>query len=143
MRELPKFGFLTSGVGFEGMKVIMLQKPYIIASVFEVKKSNVELIDDFCEEMAQGRCPIAKVREYSIFLKMFSSLEPCNDPEFQQKILHEMADFVYNERIMKNPGQFNRYDLSGKTLNERLQESRERESAKEVRLRPRRKRIED
>lgn len=143
MRDLPKYGFLTSGVGFDGLKVIMLQKPYLIANIFEVNKNNVELIDTFCEEMAQGRCPVAKVREYSIFLKVFSSLEPCNNQEYQREILQEMAEFVYNERVMKKPGQFNRYDLSGKSLNERLQEQREREAVKEVKLRLRRKRIEE
>lgn len=110
MKELPKYGFLTSGVGFEGIKVIMLERPYLIASIYEVSTNDTERVEQMMEDMVQERYPIAKVKGYSIFLKMYSSLEPCGNPEFQQNILNEMADFVLTERVQKKLGQFRKYD---------------------------------
>lgn len=106
MRELPKYAFLTNSVGFTGMKVICLEHPYIIASIYEVNKNRPDLVDGYLEDIAQERYPIAKVKGYTIFLKVFTSLEPCNNQESQQDVLNEMAQFVLTERITKNPGQF-------------------------------------
>lgn len=106
MKELPKYAFLTNSVGFTGMKVISLEHPYIIASIYEVNKNRPDLVDGYIEDMVQGRYPIAKVKGYTIFLKMFTSLEPNNNSSFQQEILNEMANFVLEERIQKKPGQF-------------------------------------
>lgn len=106
MKELPKYAFLTNSVGFTGMKVISLEHPYIIASIFEVNKNLPERVSDYIDDMVQGRYPIAKVKGYTMFLKMFTSLEPCSNSELQQATLNEMAQFVLNERIAKKPGQF-------------------------------------
>lgn len=106
MKELPKYAFLTNSVGFTGMKVIQLERPYMIASIYEVNKNRPDLVDEFLEDMVQGRYPIAKVKGYTIFLKMFTSLEPNNNWQLQQETLHEMADFVLSERIEKKLGQF-------------------------------------
>lgn len=106
MRELPKYAFLTNSVGFVGVKVISLEKPYIIASIIELKPNDTDKIEELLSAKAQGRYPVAKVKGYTIFLKMFTSLEPCNNADFQQAILDEMAQFVLSERIEKKPGQF-------------------------------------
>lgn len=110
MKELPKYGFLTSGPGFEGIKVIQLERPYLIASIYEVKTHDAERVDSLLEDMAQGRYPISKVKGFTVFLKMYSSLEPNSNREFQQAVLNEMADFVLTERIQVKPGQFRTYD---------------------------------
>lgn len=110
MKELPKYGFLTSGPGFEGIKVIQLERPYLIASIYEVKTHDAERVDSLLEDMAQGRYPISKVKGFTVFLKMYSSLEPNSNREFQQAVLNEMADFVLTERIQIKPGQFRTYD---------------------------------
>lgn len=132
MRELPKYAFLTNPNEFEGMKVIMLEYPYIIASIFEVKQHEVERISMFVEDKAQGRCPIGKCNGYSVFLKMFTSLEPCGNTDFQQTILDEMAKFVLEERVMRKIGQFKGCDEANRTIKEAIHERDER-----VRLRPR------
>lgn len=106
MKELPKYAFLTNSVGFRGMKVISLEYPYIIASIYEVNKNRPDLVDGYLEDMAQGRYPIAKVKGYSVFLKVYTSLEPCRDNPYMQAVLNEMAQFVLAERIEKKPGQF-------------------------------------
>lgn len=108
MKRLPKYAFLTSSVGFAGMKIISLNRPYFIANIYEVNKNRQDLIDEHLEDMAQCRFPSAKVRGYTIFLKMYTSLEPSDSADFgkQMKILQEMADFVLTERIEKKPGQF-------------------------------------
>ena len=106
MKELPKYAFLTNSVGFTGMKVISLTYPFIVASIYEVNKNRPDLVDGYIEDMAQERYPIAKVKGYSIFLKVFTSLESCNNQELQQAVLNEMAQFVLTERIEKKPGQF-------------------------------------
>ena len=110
MKELPKYGFLTSGPGFEGIKVIQLERPYLIASIYEVKTHDAERVDSLLEDMAQGRYPISKVKGFTVFLKVYSSLEPNSNREFQQAVLNEMADFVLTERIQVKPGQFRTYD---------------------------------
>lgn len=112
MKQLPKYAFLTHTVGFSGMKVIMLEPPYIIANLYEVNKNQHELISAFMDDMVQGRFPLAKVKGYTVFLKMFTSLEPCNDQEYQSEILKEMAEFVLTDRIEQKPGQFMRYQDS-------------------------------
>lgn len=106
MRDLPKYAFLTNSVGFIGMKVISLERPYIIASLVEVGKNQHERVSEYLEDMAQDRYPLAKVKGYTIFLKMFTSLESCNNFDLQKATLREMADFVLTERIEKKPGQF-------------------------------------
>ena len=106
MRELPKYALLTDTVGFKGMKVISFERPYIIASIIEISKSQTERLNDLLEDMAQDRYPIAKVQGYSIFLKVYSSLEPCGDANYQKKILRDMADYVLRGRIATKPGQF-------------------------------------
>ena len=110
MKALPKYGFLTSGPGSEGIKVIQLERPYLIASIYEIKTHDAERVDSLLEDMVQGRYPISKVKGFTVFLKMYSSLEPNNDREFQQAVLNEMADFVLTERIQVKPGQFRVYD---------------------------------
>lgn len=116
MKELPKYGFLTSGPGFEGIKVIQLERPYFIASIYEVKTHDAERVDSLLEDMAQGRYPISKVKGFTVFLKMYSSLEPNSNRELQQAILNEMADFVLTERIQVKSGQFRVYDESRVTI---------------------------
>ncbi len=106
MRELPKYAFLTHSVGFTGVKVIQLERPYLIASIVEVGKNQIERVNEYLEDMAQERYPIAKVEGYTIFLKMFTSLEPNNNRDFQQAVLKDMAQFVLTERVMKKLGQF-------------------------------------
>ena len=106
MRDLPKYALLTDTVGFKGMKVISLERPYIIASIIEISKSQTERLNDLLEDMAQDRYPIAKVQGYSIFLKVHASLEPCWDDDYKKKVLKEMADYVLKGRIAAKPGQF-------------------------------------
>jgi hypothetical protein len=112
MKELPKFGFLTNSVGFAGVKVIQLERPYIIASIHEVAPDDIHIKEQFLEAMANERYPIAKVKGYRMFLKVFTSLEPCNNSEYQNEILKEMAEFVLTERIQKKEGQFRKFDES-------------------------------
>ena len=88
------------------MKVICLEQPYIIASLYEVNKNRTDLVNGYLEDMVQERYPIAKVKGYTIFLKVLTSLEPCRNRELQQMVLNEMARLVLTERIAKNPGQF-------------------------------------
>ena len=110
MRELPKYGFLTNSVGFAGVKVIQLERPYLIASIYEIKTHDAERVDSLLEDMVQGRYPISKVKGYTVFLKMYSSLEPNSNREFQQAVLNEMAEFVLTERIQAKLGQFRAYN---------------------------------
>lgn len=124
MRELPKYAILT-GEGFIGLKVISLEHPYIIASVFDYHRDD-ERAQQRMEDMAQGRYPIAKVKGYMVFLTMFTSLEPCNNPELQQAVLNEMADFFLEEKIGRKPGQYAKCEESGRTQRkfERVAEQR-------------------
>ena len=96
MKELPTYAILA---GEElGGKIISLEKPYIIASVHSYKRDD-ERVQEIMEAMAQERYPIAKVKGYTIFLTLYSSLEPCKDPQFQKEILEEMAGFFKEEKI--------------------------------------------
>lgn len=133
MRELPKYAMLANSE-IPGLKVISLERPYIIASVHDYHRDD-ERTQERMEDMAQGRYPIAKVKGYSIFLTMYTSLEPCNDPELQTAILNEMADFFLEEKIGHKPGQFAKSQESGQT-------QRKIERFNERRLRERRKREE-
>ena len=116
MRELPKYAFLTNPAELNGMLVIMLERPYMIASIYECKVADTERVESFMSAKAQGRYPVGKVKGYTVFLKMYTSLEPCNDSEYQQTILDEMAEFVLTERIQKKIGQFRMSDESGRTI---------------------------
>lgn len=111
MKQLPKYAFLSNSE-FVGRKVMSLMRPYFIASVYEVSQENRE---EYMEDMVQGRFPMSKVRGYSIFLKPYSSLEPCSGPEHQQSLLNEMADFVLEDLIQRKPGKFRCYDESGRS----------------------------
>lgn len=116
MRDLPKYAFLTNPAEFNGVQVILLEPPYVIAGIYDVKQTEVERLEDYMSAKAQERYPIAKVKGYSIFLKMFTSLEPCDDPDFQQEILDEMADFVLTERVERKLGQFKSCCESDRTI---------------------------
>lgn len=130
MKELPKYAFLTNSVGFTGMKVIQLERPYMIASIHEYRRDD-ERVEEYTEDIAQERYPIAKVKGYSIFLTMFTSLEPNNNSDFQRAVLNDMADFVLTERIQKKPGQFMKCEESGKVEKKILQASERRKVFRE------------
>ena len=98
--DLPRFAFLT-GEGFMGVKVICLEAPYLIASIYDINRHDEEKVDDFLESMAQGRTPIAKVPGYTIFLKVLTTMETCPDRAYQQSILNEMTQYVLENRILK------------------------------------------
>ena len=118
MRELPKYAILT-GDGLIGIKVIMLEHPYIIASMFDINKDNQNELKVFQDDIAQARCPIAKVKGYTIYLKMYSSLKPCNNKELQQNVLNEMAEYVLREKISRKPGQYQKCEESGEWRRQR------------------------
>lgn len=124
MKELPKYAFLTNS-DMVGIKVISLERPYIIASVFDYHRDD-ERAQERMEDMVQDRYPIAKVKGYMVFLTMFTSLDPCNNPELQQAVLNEMADFFLKEKIGHKPGQYAKCEESGKTqrMFERVAEQR-------------------
>ena len=130
MRDLPKYAILTNSE-MVGIKVTSLERPYIIASVFDYHRDD-ERAQERMEDMVQGRYPIAKVKGYMVFLTMFTSLEPCNNQELQQAVLNEMADFFLEEKIGHKPGQFAKCEESGRMQNkiERFAERRLRERRK-------------
>ena len=128
MKELPKYAILTNSE-IPGLKVIFLERPYIIASVYDYHRDD-ERARERMDDMVQGRYPIAKVKGYTVFLTMFTSLEPCNNPELQQAVLNEMADFFLKEKIGHKPGQYAKCEESG-----RMQSKIDRFA--ERRLRPR------
>ena len=136
MKQLPKFMFL-SHPEVDGLKIIMTEHPYLIAEVHEIRKTRDDLIDAYLEDMAQGRYPMSKLPGYYIFLRMFSSLEPCNDTGFQQNILNEMAGFFLTERVEQKIGLYHKCSESEKNLKERVEER----DAQKANLRPRRNRI--
>ena len=113
MRELPRYAMLANSE-IPGLKVISLERPYIIASVYDYHRDD-ERAQERLEDMVQGRYPIAKVKGYSIFLTMFTSLEPCSNPELQQAELNEMAQFFLEEKIGHKPGQFMKCEESGRS----------------------------
>jgi hypothetical protein len=112
MKQLPKFAFLQSDE-LEGKKVICLERPYFIADVRTFKRDD-EYVSHFLEDMAQGRYPIAKVKGYTIFLRMFTSIEPNNNSELQQIILNEMAEWFYTEVVQVKTGTYMKSEESGK-----------------------------
>ena len=134
MRELPKYALL-SGDGFVGLKVISLSHPYIIASVHDYHRDD-ERARERMDDMAQGRYPIAKVKGYTVFLTMHTSLEPCGNQELQQATLNEMAQYFLEDKIAHKPGQFAKCEESGST-------QRKIERFAERRLRPRKNRDND
>jgi hypothetical protein len=112
MKQLPKYAYLESSE-LEGYKIISLEKPYCIASV-HIYRREYEGVNDWLENMAQDRYPIAKVKGYTIFLTMFSSLEPNSDKEFQKAVLNEMADFLLEDKIKVKTGTYMKSEESGK-----------------------------
>lgn len=112
MKQLPKYAFLQSDE-LEGKKVICLERPYYIADVRTYKRDD-EYVSHFLEDMAQGRYPIAKVKGYTIFLRMFTSIEPNNNSELQQIILNEMAEWFYTEVVQVKTGTYMKSEESGK-----------------------------
>ena len=88
------------------------------------------------DDMAQGRYPIAKVKGYTVFLTMHTSLEPCGNQELQQATLNEMAQYFLEDKIAHKPGQFAKCEESGST-------QRKIERFAERRLRPRKNRDND
>lgn len=121
MRELPKFMFLTHP-DMDGVKIISTEHPYLIAEAYQIRKTQENLIDSFLEDMVQGRYPMSKVPGYYVFLRMYTSLEPCNDRDLQQRVLDEMAQFFLVERVEKKMGLYNQYSESDKSLKEKIQE---------------------
>ena len=137
MKQLPKFMFLTHPE-IEGMKIITTERPYLVATVYQIGKTQYEMIDSFLEDMAQGRYPMSKVPGYYIFLRMFTSLEPCNDAAYQQEVLDEMAQFFLKERVEQKMGLYHKNSESDKPLLERIRERDERPTERV--LRPRKNR---
>lgn len=113
MRDLPKYAILTNSETFVGMKVIQLEYPYMIASVFDVNRHHEEKLNEFLEDMAQERYPMAKVDGYTIFLKPYATLEPNDDWDLHGQVLEEMAEYFLNERVLRKPGLFRMSEESG------------------------------
>lgn len=111
MKQLPKYAILTS-TDLPGVKIISLEHPYIIASVFDYKRDD-ERVAERLEDMAQERFPIAKIPGYTIFFTMYSSLEPTSNRELQQATLNEMAKFFYEQRVLVKPGVYMKCEESG------------------------------
>lgn len=112
MKELPKYAFLESEE-IEGKKVICLEPPYFVANVRAYKRDQPQ-VSDAIEDLAHGRYPIAKVYGYTIFLTMFTSLQPCADRDLQQDALDEMAKWFYTERVLRKPGTYMKSEETGK-----------------------------
>ena len=111
MKQLPKFAFLDS-LELEGKKIICLEPPYFVANVRTLKRDD-EYVSHFLEDMANERFPMAKVKGYTIFLKMYSSLEPNDNWDEQQAMLDEMADWFYTERVMVKTGTYMKSEETG------------------------------
>lgn len=137
MRELPKYAILTN-TEIPGVKVISLERPYIIASVHDYHRDD-ERVQNRMDDMVQGRYPVAKIKGYAIFLTMFTSLEPCNNIELQTAVLNEMADYFLKEKIGSKPGQYmkseesgrneKKFTATGKIMRERRQRERIRKDS--------------
>lgn len=127
MKQLPEFAILANGE--LGGKIIMLEKPYIIASVYSCKRDD-ERVQELMDDMVQERYPIAKVKGYTVFLKVYSSLEPCSDKEFQTSILKEMTEFFMEEKIKQKPGQFMKSEESGRVERKIVNEGHRRQRIK-------------
>lgn len=124
MRELPKYAMIANS-DMPGLKVISLERPYIIASVHDYHRDD-ERVQDRMEDMVQGRYPIAKVNGYTVFLTTYTSLEPCDDADLQQAVLNEMADFYLNEKIRHKPGKFMKSEESGRSERKFMREGERR-----------------
>ena len=111
MKQLPRFAFLDS-LELEGKKIICLEPPYFVANVRTLKRDD-EYVSHFLEDMANERSPMAKVKGYTIFLKMYSSLEPNDNWDEQQAMLDEMADWFYTERVMVKKGTYMKSEETG------------------------------
>lgn len=138
MKQLPKYAFLTHPSEFESVKVIMLEHPFVVANIIEVSQSNTERVERLMEDLVQERYPISKTKGFSIFLKIDTSLAPCGNPEFQQEVLDEMAEFVLTERVLRKIGQFRKCDET-----ERSAKYCEKVKREEIRLRHRKNRPND
>lgn len=136
MKQLPKYAFLTHPSEFESVKVIMLEHPFIVANILEVSQSNTERVERLMEDLVQERYPLAKTKGFSVFLRVDTSLVPCGNPEFQQSILNEMAEFVLTERILRKIGQFRNCDETERSAKYCEKVKRER-----IRLRERKRRM--
>jgi cellulose synthase/poly-beta-1,6-N-acetylglucosamine synthase-like glycosyltransferase len=112
MKQLPKYAFLQSDE-LEGKKVICLERPYFIANVRTYKRDD-EYVSRLLEDMAQERYPIGKVNGYTIFLNLYTSLEPNNNRDEQQDILNEMAEWFYTEVVQVKTGTYMKSEESGK-----------------------------
>ena len=110
------------------VKIISTEHPYLIAEAYQIRKTQESLIDSFLEDMVQGRYPMSKVPGYYVFLRMYTSLEPCNDRDLQQRVLNEMAQFFLVERVEKKMGLYNQYSESDKSLKEKIQERDSRQN---------------
>lgn len=130
MRDLPKYAMLTNSE-IVGAKVIQLERPYIIASVYDYNRDD-ERVQERIEDMVQGRYPIAKVKGYAIFLTTYTSLEPTYDPQLQQTVLNEMAQYFLEDKIAHKPGKFMRSEESGRVQQkiDKFAERRKRERIK-------------
>lgn len=128
--DLPKYAIL-SGDGFSGLKVISLEHPYIIASVHDYHRDD-ERSRERMDDMVQGRYPIAKVKGYTVFLTMLSSLEPCSNQDLQKATLNEMAQYFLEDKIAHKPGKFMRSEESGRMQQkiDKFAERRKRERIK-------------
>lgn len=118
MKNLPRYALLNS-LEFDSNKVFQLERPYIIASVWEYKRDD-ERVESRIEDMVQERYPIVKIKGYSIFLTTYSSLEPCDDPQFQREVLNEMAEYFLQARIANKPGLYMKSEESGE-VQERIE----------------------
>lgn len=112
MKQLPKYAFLQSEE-LEGKKIICLESPFFVANVRTLKRDD-GYVNHFLEDMAQGRYPIAKVKGYTIFLTMYTSIYPNNDPILQQSVLDDMAEWFYTEQVMVKTGTYMKSEESGK-----------------------------
>ena len=130
MRDLPKYAMLTNSE-LTGAKIMQLEKPYIIASVYDYNRDD-ERVQERIEDMVQGRYPIAKVKGYTVFLTMFTSLEPTNDSQLQQTVLNEMAQYFLGDRIAHKPGKYMKSEESSITQRkiDKFAERRKRERIK-------------
>lgn len=129
MRETPKFAILANGE--LGGKIILLEKPYIIASVHSYKRDD-ERVQEIMEDMVQGRYPVGKIKGYTVFLTIYTSLEPCGDRAFQKEILDEMAEFFMEEKIRQKMGQFMKSEESGTVERKIVREGHKRQRIKRV-----------
>ena len=118
MKQLPKYAFLESH-DIEGKKLICLEPPFFVANVRTLKRDD-DYVNKFLEDMAQERYPITKVKGYTIFLTMFTSLMPNGNCEQQQAALNDMAEWFYTERVKVKSGTYMKSEESGE-VQERIE----------------------